>query len=270
MFAQMGFYTMVAVLAAFHVFFIYRFVKKYVPSKLNWLSVFLYVFNPAFLLIMSSAMRQTVAITFFIVSLDYVLQNRLYKAVFFLLVGSLFHASALIIIPFCFVGMLSNKLKIVHIGIIFGVFIYLFSSNVLYSYMVAVTLYLDKYLSYSEVKEVGTGLGVIFQSFIFLFILSNQKFQNRSIRSLFNLGSIAFLFIPLVLFLPMVGRLSMYFQIIILIILPYVTLGRRKLLKMTVRILYILFTLYGFFQFFNTPGWNAYFGDYQTVFSLVF
>ncbi len=259
---------MIAFLAAFHCFFLYRFIKKYVPKSFYWFSVFIYVFNPGLLLIMSSSMRQTVAITFFIISLDFILKKKFIKAIVLTLIASVFHTSALVLLPFSFLGLVTFKLNKKQIVIILGIYISLFVTNYLFPIVVSLTLYLDKYLSYEEVKTVDSGLGVIFQSLIFLMILYQQKYQHKFIRTLFNFGSLWFLFIPLVLYIPMVGRLSMYFQIIILIVYPYLIISvKNKFRKNVTLLLLILFILYSFIQFFATPGWNKYFNEYQTIFS---
>ena len=58
-----GFFAMMAVLALFNCFVYYRFIRKYVPPVYYWFAVFLYVFNPYFMLVHSSAMRQSLAIS---------------------------------------------------------------------------------------------------------------------------------------------------------------------------------------------------------------
>ena len=269
LFSKLSFYSMVAFLAAFHCLVLYRFVKKYVPNSFYWFSIFIYVFNPSFLLIMSSSMRQTVAITFFILSLDFILNKKTIKAICLILISSLFHTSALFMIPFCFLGLPSFKLNTLHIGIIFvGIYITSFTTSFLSPATIFLSKYMDKYLVYDELKSIDSGFGVIFQSLILLMILYYQKNQHKYIRPLFNLSALAFLFIPLVLTIPMVGRLSMYFQIIIIIVYPYLIISiKNKFHKTIIITLLILFTIYAFIQFFNTPGWSKFFGKYQTIFS---
>ncbi len=75
LFEPLGFFAMTAVLALFNCVVYYRFIKKYVPPAYYWFAVFLYVFTPGFMLIHSSAMRQSVAITLFIFSIDYLYKS---------------------------------------------------------------------------------------------------------------------------------------------------------------------------------------------------
>ena len=57
LFQPFGFFAMTAVLAFFHCMVLYNIVNKFVPKKQQWFAVFIYVFNPYFMLVYSSAMR---------------------------------------------------------------------------------------------------------------------------------------------------------------------------------------------------------------------
>ena len=110
-FGPFGFFAMMAVLALFNCFVYYRFIRKYVPPAYYWFAVFFYVFNPYFMLVHSSAMRQSLAISLFIFSIDYIYKKDALR--YFLCIGlaALFHTSALVLLPIYLLGVFDWKIN---------------------------------------------------------------------------------------------------------------------------------------------------------------
>ena len=72
LFQPLGFFAMVTMLAAFNCFIYYSFIKKFVPPHYYWFSLLLYTFDPGMMLVHSSAMRQSLAISIFIYSIEFI------------------------------------------------------------------------------------------------------------------------------------------------------------------------------------------------------
>ena len=64
-FSNLGFFLMIAFLSFFYLYILYHFILKKVDPKYFWLSLFLLLIVPSNMLINLSAMRQSVAISFF-------------------------------------------------------------------------------------------------------------------------------------------------------------------------------------------------------------
>lgn len=71
-FKPFGFFSLVIVLTAFEISVYYWFIKKYIPKEWYWFAVFIYVFNPNFMLTQSSMMRQTLAMCIVLLSIPYI------------------------------------------------------------------------------------------------------------------------------------------------------------------------------------------------------
>ena len=99
LFQPLGFFALIAVLAAFNCFVYYHLIKKYVLPGYYWFAVFLYVFTLGFMLVHCTAMRQSLAIALFLFSIDYIHKKDAIR--YFLCIGlaSLFHSSALVLLP---------------------------------------------------------------------------------------------------------------------------------------------------------------------------
>ena len=104
-----NFYILIFFLAIINSYIYFRFINRYVPEKMWWLAVFLYVFNTNFMLVQSSTMRQTVAILIFIYSFKYILRGQLgiYLLCCFLAIS--FHISAIILLPIYFCRYIKLK-----------------------------------------------------------------------------------------------------------------------------------------------------------------
>jgi transmembrane protein EpsG len=274
LFRQLGFFTLIAFLAFFNCAVYYSFIKKYVVPKYYWLAVFIYIFNSSFLLVHSTAMRQSVAISIFIIAIQFALKNRVLLFVLLVILASFFHSSAIILLPIYLVVNWEWKFNFVEVSAIILSFIILifsmeylphFINNIVGKYF---TIYY-RYLELSGV-EIKSGLGIIFEMFLFLFLLIYSKFQHREITPIVKIYLISFYFIPLSMLSSMLSRSGMYFTPAAIVVFPmsfYLVkdVGIRRII-MSAFILYILYT---FYVFYNSAVWKDSFQVYKTIFSLL-
>ena len=261
---------MTAVLALFNCVVYYRFIKKYVPPAYYWFAVFLYVFTPGFMLIHSSAMRQSVAITLFIFSIDYLYKKDAIR--YFLCVGlaSLFHYSALVLLPVYFLGLFNWKINKITAVSIFSLFLFLYMFGELFkSYLdLFISTYFRQYEIYQGGVEIGTGLGIIFYSILFALVLFYERFQIKEIALLFKIAILGYFFMPIGLLIMMIARVGMYFQLATLAVFPILLLNiKNPAFKNLILVLIIFITIYSFYGFFQSYVWREAFGTYQTIFS---
>lgn len=269
-FGPLGFFTMIATLALLNCIVYYRFIKKYIPVQYYWLAVFIYIFNPVFLLVSASAMRQSIAIMLFIFSLEYLYKKDAIR--YFICVGlaSLFHFSALILIPVYLVGVFNWRINKTTGVIIFSlfVFLYLFGTSIATYLRQFIALISDKYMNYEEVGEIGTGLGAIYFSGLLVLTLYFERLQNKETALVFKLAIISILLMPLNLIFELSYRLMMFFSIGAIIVYPAIFMKLKRLpSKIVYLTIIIMFTLAQFVQFFNSEVQKADYGIYQTIFS---
>jgi transmembrane protein EpsG len=271
LFKPIGFFAMTAFLAAFNCFVYYRFVKKYVPPVYYWLAVFLYVFNPYLMLVQSSAMRQSIAISIFLISIEYLYKKDIVR--YFLCIGlaSLFHQSALILLPLFLIFVIDWKVTNMKAAILFILFLLLLVfSNYLAPYLnVFIVKYFSKYELYQEgAAKLGSGIGVLYKMIFMAFFLYYAKFNKGKNVVLFKITIFHYYFIPLALIMASMGRVAMYMEPVEIAAIPIMLIGiKDSKFKSLIIAPYTLFVLYSFYIFFQSPVWRVAFGVYNTIFS---
>ena len=263
-----GFFGMIAVLALFNSVILYLLFKRYVLKGYYCLSVFLYIAIPEFLLVQSSSMRQTLAILIFLFSLRYIYDKKLIKYVLCILFASLFHTSALVLLSVYLFTFLNYKISKTVGIVIFSIYLLLFSLGeyiVIYSNILLMN-YFENYLRYRGVSTIGTGIGVVYFSillFLFLYYQKNQKDENALI---FKIAIVSYFFIPLSLFIPMVGRLDMYFCPVLIFGYPILYRSNKSpVYKIIFISLLVLMVIYQFFQFFYSVTYGNSFFEYHSI-----
>lgn len=270
LFKPFGFFALTAALALFNCFVYYYFIKKYVPSDYYWLAVFLYVFNPDFMLIHSSAMRQSIAISLFLFAIDYLYKKDVIRYCLCICLASLFHTSALILLPLFLLGLYNWKItKLTAIGIFsLFIFLFLFGKDFLPDMNRFIDTYFNKYEAYQEGTKISTGLGLILFSAIFALVLFYATSQSGESSLLFKIAGLSFFMIPAGLLIQMFARVGMYFQPATLAVYPIVLLNiKNPIFKDLSSALLVLVTLYFFYEFFHSDTYSVLFGTYSTIFS---
>jgi len=270
LFDPLGFFAMIAALALINCVVYYRFVKKYVVPQYYWLAVFLYVFSPGFMLTHATAMRQSLALIMFIVSLDYLFKKDIIRYALCISLAALFHTSALILFPVYFLGLVNWKINNISIIGIFAFLLFLlfFGSRYISEVNQFISTYFDKYAIYQKGSEIGSGIGMMFSLCLLLLILYYDRYQMKETALLFKIAILGYFIIPFALMISALGRIGMYFQVVTIAVFPYV-IGSIKniLVKNTVLALIIFITLYEFYVFFQSEIYSEAFGTYLTIFS---
>lgn len=270
-----GFFGLTIFLTIFEYFVIYKLIKKYVAPKWYWLSILIWSFNTSFLLVTSSMMRQYVAITIFVIAVEYIVERKWIISLILIFLATLFHTSALILIPCAFLGYIDiniNKRK-AYIFLITYIILYFFAVEIFGDYikLLIATEKFERYETYleSEKTVVGSGLGVVFNMILLYLLVINQEFQKKNTKILFVLAIISFLFSVFGNIAPLIGRLGFYFSIYTVVCFPMMFhTMKNKMLRNIVIVLYLIILLKGFIEFFSEESiWYKAFYHYKTIFS---
>jgi hypothetical protein len=270
LFQSFGFFSLVAVLAAFNCFVYYRFIRKYVSPNYYWFAVFIYVFSSGFMLIHATAMRQSLAICLFLFSIDYIYKKDFIR--YFICIGlaSLFHTSVLILLPVYFLGIFDWKINRPLAIIFFGLYILLFQ----FSTMIMPTLLsllgsnFEKYERYEGTIELGSGLGLILNSSLFALILFYACFKSNQTSLFFKIAILSYFVVPISLSLAQLARVGMYFDIAMIIALPTTVYTiKNTVFKVTILSIIVVITLFNFYIFFESDIYKNSYKTYQTIFS---
>lgn len=270
LFRPLGFFGMTIFLALVYSITIYKLIKKYIPPKYYWFVVFLVIFNPGFLLVHSTTMRQTVAILLFICSINFIVNKNYLRFIICIALAATFHYTSLTILlisPFFFNN---RKVSIVYGTLLFSLylFIFLFSSFLAPYFGQLVSLFSEKYEAYSDKGITNSGLGFLLYSILFLLTLNLDKIQDKKIALFFKLVIVYFMLIPFALIIEMTSRIGMYFFPAVLIVYPFIYKTLKSRISRYIFLFGImLFTMHQFFQFFYSTTYKDYFMEYHTFYS---
>ncbi|MFH0755880.1 MAG: EpsG family protein [Bacteroidota bacterium] len=258
------FFILVACLSLFTVYTLYKFTDSYLPPSVIWFSLLIYLICPSFLLIHASALRQTIAICFFIFSIKYLIERSFWKYFLILLVAGFFHRSAIVLIPFYFIvtpKTWSRQLLYILVGVyIFTTFFgYVFLGAIEKVTNLPMLSYYRYYMVHIEGNALDTGFGYIFRSLIFVFVLwSHDKCPPQQVV-ITKLAMIGFLLLPLSIYLVIFSRITMYFDVMLIIALPFaIYLQETKQLRVVLMSILALWYLYEYVSFFQDPLWAPF------------
>ena len=269
LFKNLGYYSLIAFIAIFNNVIYYITIKKYVPRKWYWFAVFVYLFTPSLFLLQLSMIRQSLAISLFLLALPYMENKQILKSLLLVYIASLFHRSALILLPFTFCGFIKNinEKKIVFAYIL--IYVLILTSTFLFENVLNSILLLEAFSSYDEfysnfTNEQTFGLGYILNTIPFLVLLIFISKGNK--KPMYILASITALVIPFSQYIQLIDRVSYYFSIFTIITIPISYLSiRNRILKYGLVFVYFFVTLIFYFSFFYSDTYHDFYSTYKTI-----
>lgn len=263
-----GFWGMRAVLFILENLIVYWFIKTHVNRKWYWLAVFIYVFNPNFWVLSSSMMRQWLAMCVVLLAVMRLEKGRKIQYVILTLLAFSIHFSAIAALVFFPISILqkSNTIQSFY-ALIAGFIVFWMISPLFIDYVVLFLRAEDfYYLGYMDTHG-GVGITSVIFLLINTFVLYcsvKYKQQNNLVCWIVILGALV---MPLIAYGELISRIGFYFSIFTIAVYP-LFLDNKKvdwLYKNAVLSIIVLYNLYMFFLFFNSPTWIKAYGTYQTL-----
>lgn len=264
-----GYTTLLLLLSLANSIVYYKFITRYNKSETYYFSVFLYIMTPGLLLIQSSAIRQTIVILLFLSAIDFLYKKKFIKYLLVIFLASFFHKSALFLALLVFIPFLTSinpkRLSIVYLSLYFFT---LFFPEMITELLTIDLIRTDNYdlfnIQYDEIylksEEVKLGFGALLITVIFLLTLYSFTKIHKSYRILYNIFFIYFISINLTYSIPMLGRLTMYFMPLLIVVYPEVISSFKSYAsKLIVQSIIVFYYLFEFYQFFITPRWQSFF-----------
>jgi transmembrane protein EpsG len=272
-FQPLGFFTLIAAISAFLCIVLYAFVKKYVPKNYYWAAIFVFLFQPYNLLVLVSAIRQSITVGIFLCSINYIVKRNLYKYILTILFATLFHTSAIFLLPIYFLSCSDNKIdfsKLLIYGVIF-VLPFFYLNSFFAQFEMLISLYFNDYISYTLDSETKTnfGAGFFLNISLYIIILYLARFEKEtSYNKLYKITLISLVLIPVSFIIPILGRLNFYLSPIMMCVFPLtITKIKSHAARYIFMATYLFFTVYQFVNFFLSEVWSDYFIEYKTIFS---
>jgi len=214
--------------AAIQAWLLFRVYRKYSPRYV--VSFFLFIVSTDYISWMFNGMRQFVAVTITLLAFDFVLEKKYIKAILIIIFASLFHQSALLMIPFIFIvqGEAWNKKTLLFIVLIVLAVAYVDRFTNLLDTLLQETQYENVVSDWNEWEDDGTNLlRVLVYSVPALLSLIGLKYirsaNNRLINVCTNMAIVSAGFYVLSMFTSgiFIGRLPIYFSLYGYILLPW-------------------------------------------------
>lgn len=271
-----SFYLLVAVLAIFFVYVVYKLLKSNLDGIYKSLGFLIFVVNPYLFLMNLSAMRQSVASCLFIISLKYARERKFIKYLLLIALATLFHTSAIILLP---IYLIANDKKVGRFQMIafLVITIVLLSENSIVDMVITSVLDLlgnKQYEYYYSEGATNSLRATLLTGISFLYVLMNLKHLEGSQLLCGKLCLIGLLFGVLAYRVSMLTRLQMYFDIFSVVALPsiveyHVSAKESSIAKIIhlygFPILILIIYLLRYYSFFSNPMWES-FGTYHTFF----
>ena len=216
------------IVGAFQAFLLFRIYRKY--SGRYIISFFLFIASTDFVSWMFNGMRQFVAVTITLLAFEFILEKKYVKAILVILFASLFHQSALIVIPFIFIvqGKAWNKRTMLFLVLSLIAVAYVDRFTDILDQMLQETQYKNVVSDWNEWSDDGTNLlRVLVYSVPTIVSLVGLRYiraeDSRLINVCTNMSIISTGLYIISMFTSgiFIGRLPIYFSLYNYILLPW-------------------------------------------------
>jgi hypothetical protein len=279
LFGDVGFHVMLASMAAFTCFVLYRFTLQYIPPKYYSFAIALLLLEPNNILVLSSAMRQSIAVAIFLLSFDYLLQRKYLYYTAGVLMASLFHTSALVLMALIALNIVNWRIYLPYVFLVFlGLLFLLNNLTVIFDQVDFLLEFQEsEYSIYTAqgFEETKYGLGFALSVFLYLAVLivNRRIFHNIEQNTYIKIAIVALLFLILGISLQMATRLSFYiFPLVVCsFVITMVNLGKFRLttsplISRLSTLIIVSFFAYQNYMFWQSEVYAPYFTEYKTIF----
>ena len=282
-----SFHVLIALTSAVFVYSVYRLISGTLSTRDAWLGLLIFVVSPYLFLMNLSAIRQCLAMLCFLVAVHYAIERKPIWYILWILIGCLFHKSAIILLPVWFFANTKQVRKWLVCGILLAVFFFLFVADLDSLVLAAVQLFQDSnYIYYVTQGSQNSLRATLLTGISFVYVLGNlPRLKDRELvyGKLYLLGTALGV---LAFRMSMLTRIQMFFDIFAVVAIPAII--RTDLERGVIRVdrdnlpgtLWnivnrfalpaLVFVVYGlrYYAFFTNDSWAAFF-TYQTIFSAI-
>lgn len=216
------------IVAAVQCFLLFKIYRKYSTSFT--ISFFLFLASTDYVSWIFNGMRQFVAVTITVACFPWILQKKYMKAIIVILIASLFHQSALLVLPFVFIvqGKAWNKKTLLFIIMVVIAVVFTDRFTDILDNMLAETQYKNVVTDWEQFQDDGTNiLRVLVYSVPAILSLIGIKYVREADDPVINICtnmSIAASGLYVVSMFTsgiFIGRLPIYFSVYSYILLPW-------------------------------------------------
>ena len=233
------------IVAAIQCLLLFKIYRKYSTSFA--VSFFLFIASTDYISWIFNGMRQFVAVTIAVACFPWILEKKYIKAIIGILIASLFHQSALLVLPFVFIvqGKAWNKKTLLFIIAVIAAVMFADRFTNILDTMLAETQYKNVVTDWESWQDDGTNLlRVLVYSVPAILSLLGIKYIRESDDSVVNIctnmsiASAGLYVVSMFTSGIFIGRLPIYFSLYSYILLPWEI--NRMFTKRSVQLIYIV------------------------------
>ena len=216
------------IVAAIQCILLFKIYRKY--SSAFVVCFFLFIASTDYISWIFNGMRQFVAVTITIACFPWIIEKKYVRAIIVILIASLFHQSALLVIPFVFIvqGKAWNKKTILFILAVIAAVIFADRFTDILDNMLAETQYQNVVSDWEQFQDDGTNiLRVLVYSIPAILSLIGLKYIRKEDDPVINIctnmsiASAGFYVVSMFTSGIFIGRLPIYFSLYSYILLPW-------------------------------------------------
>lgn len=279
LFGDVGFHIMLASISAFTSFVLYRITIKYIPPKYYTFAITLLLLEPNNILVLSSGIRQAIAVAIFLLSFDYLLQRKYLHYLVGILLASLFHTTVLVFIALITLNIVNWRIYLRFVFIIIIILFFLLNNLSVIFDQVNILLESQEsiYAGYTKEVQVQQKYGFGFALYVFIYlsvVVANRKTNyNIEQNTIVKIVIVMLFLLILGLAVSMASRLSFYiFPLVVsayaltLINLDKNRFGITPIISRILQLIIVAFFAYQNILFWQSELYAPHFREYKTIF----
>lgn len=276
LFKPFGFSAFVFFLTCVEHLMLYDLIRRYVPSKYYWLAVFIYVFNPDYMLIGLSMMRQFLVQLIGLYAVGFAVKKQIVPFLALILLGFFIHKVAILLLPLYFLPYIRPLKWWMFILVFVALFVVINSMSAIIEVSIdsiqeTGMKYADSYLN-EEILSDNNSLGIryiyhyLIYMLIFVFNINKLESFDKTYSWMVVIGVF---FLPFAQLFPMAIRTSWIYTIAEIISLPLLFSKERiPIIKYGISFIFVLITLWiDYRSFWWSEIYGRYYENYYTIFS---
>lgn len=275
-----NYYSFITITSVFAIVSVYYLIKHFVDKRYWGLSVLIYCLNPYLFLMSLSTIRQTLALSFFIIAIYFSLKHKLIPYLIFVALAAMCHITAIVLIPFYIIANDKKISRAQIVTFIVCLLVITFSAN-LFDNLLQFGLDLFDNSNYEYYTTLGSNTirATLLSAIYLIYIAINIPRLSGTTLAFSKLAIIGYMFSILSFRISMIGRLQMYFDMFSIISIPMIMHQNNASLNYKNRIFdavnkyafpMLIFTIYilRYYSFFTNPLWES-FREYHTILSIL-
>jgi hypothetical protein len=260
-----NFFVFIGLTSLFYIMSIWYLIKNNLKINQYWFAILILLINPYLFLIHLSALRQTLALCFFIFAVNFAIKRKLIPYIICILLATGMHASAILLAPLYFLLTEKpfNKKYLFITFLVLGLFLFTPLFDITAN---KVLDYLPNHYRYYYNQGLKNSLRATIISSFYLFLVAFNLGKLKGKEIIYGkLSLISTILSVLAIKVSMISRVGFYFDLFLIITIPHIfSRIEKKIYRQILFIVLIGIYLLRYYSFFTTPLWES-FREYKTI-----